>query len=183
LASRLLSRNVKVKIYKPIILPVILYEFETWSLTLMEEHRLKAFENRVLRRMFGPKRYEVTGEWRNEELHNLYSSPNIIRQIKSRRMRWTGHMSHMGEKRKVYTVLVGKPEGKKPLGRVRCRWEDGNRKNLREIGWGVWSGSSWLSVSLRTGLGTDAKGIILCLYRGSNPSLPVVQPVVRCYTD
>jgi hypothetical protein len=80
------------------------------------------FENRVLRRIFGPNRDEVTGEWRkmhNEELHNLYSSPDIIRQVKSRQMRWTGHVARMGEERKVYKVLVGKPEGKRPLGRPR----------------------------------------------------------------
>jgi hypothetical protein len=78
------------------------------------------FENRVLRRIFGPKRDEVTGEWRklhSEELHNLYSSPDIIRQIKSRQMRWAGHVARMGEERKLYKVLVGKPEGKRPLGR------------------------------------------------------------------
>jgi hypothetical protein len=82
------------------------------------------FENRVLRRIFGPKRDEVTGEWRklhDEELHNLYSSPDIIRQVKSRRMRWAGNVARMGEERKVYKVLVGKPEGKRPLGRPRCR--------------------------------------------------------------
>jgi hypothetical protein len=87
LSSSLLSRNVKVKIYKTIILPVVLYGCKTWSLTLREEHRLRVFENRVLRRIFGPKRDEVTGEWRklhNEELHNLYSLPDIIRQVKSR---------------------------------------------------------------------------------------------------
>jgi hypothetical protein len=140
LSSRLLSRNVKVKIYKTIILPVVLYGCETWSLTLREEHRLRAFENRVLRRIFGPKRDEVTGEWRklhNEELHNLYSSPDIIRQIKSRRIRWAGHVARMGEETKVYKVLVGKPEGKRPLGRPRRRWEDGVRMDLREIGLGV----------------------------------------------
>jgi hypothetical protein len=85
LSSRLLSRNIKVKIYKTIILPVVLYGCETWSLTLREEHRLRVFENRVLRGIFGPKRDEVMGEWRklhNEELHNLYSSPGIIRQVK-----------------------------------------------------------------------------------------------------
>jgi hypothetical protein len=106
LSSRLLCRNVKVKIYTTIILPVVLYGCETWSLTLREEHRLRVFENRVLRRMFRPKRDEVTGEWRklhNEELHNLYSSPDIIRQVKSRRMRWAGHVARMGEERKVYT--------------------------------------------------------------------------------
>jgi hypothetical protein len=97
------------------------------------------FENRVLRRIFGPRRDEVTGEWRklhNEELHNLYSSPYIIRQVKSRRMRWAGHMARMGEERKVYKVLVGKPERRRPLGRPRRRWEDGVRMVLREIGLG-----------------------------------------------
>jgi hypothetical protein len=100
LSFRLLSRNLKVKIYKTIILPVVLYGCETWSLTLREEQRLRVFDNRVLRRIFGPKRDEVTGEWRklhNEELHILYSSPNIIRQIESRSMRWTGHVACMGE--------------------------------------------------------------------------------------
>jgi hypothetical protein len=90
LSSRLLSRNVKVKIYKTIILPVVLYGCETWSLTLRKEHTLRVFENKVLRRILGPKRDEVKGEWRklhSEELHNLYSSPDIIRQVKSRRMR------------------------------------------------------------------------------------------------
>jgi hypothetical protein len=139
LSSRLLSRNVKVKIYKTIILPVVLYGCETWSLTLREEHRLRVYENRVLRRIFGPKRDEVTGEWRklhSEELHNLYSSPDIIRQVKSRQMRWAGHVSRMEEERKVYKVLVGKPEGKRPLGRPRHRWEDGIRMDLRENGLG-----------------------------------------------
>jgi hypothetical protein len=139
LSSRLLSRNVKVKIYKTIILPVVLYGCETWSLTLREDHRVRVFENRVLRRIFGPKREEVKGEWRklhSEELHNLYSSPNIIRQIKSRRMRWAGNVACMEVVRKVYRVLVGKSEGKRPLGRPRRRWKDGIRMNLREIGWG-----------------------------------------------
>jgi hypothetical protein len=106
---------------------------------LREEHRLRVFENRVLRRIFGPRRDEVTGEWRkmhDEELHNLYSSPDIIRQVKSSRMRWAGHVACMGEERKVHKVLVGKPEGKRPLGRPRRRWEDGIRMDLREIGLG-----------------------------------------------
>jgi hypothetical protein len=96
------------------------------------------FENRVLRRIFGPKRDEVTGEWRklhNEELHNLYSSPDIIRQVKSRRMRWAGHVAHMVEERKVYYVVVEKPEEKRPLGRPRRWWEDWIRMDLRETGW------------------------------------------------
>jgi hypothetical protein len=104
------------------------------------------FENRVLRGIFGPKRDEVTGEWRklhNEELHNLYSSPDIIRQVKSRRMRRAGHVACMGEERKVYKVLVGKPEGKRSLGRPRHRWEDGIRIGLREIGLGG-GGVDWI---------------------------------------
>jgi hypothetical protein len=152
LSSRLLSRNVKVKIYKTLILPIVLYGCETWSFTLREEHRLRVFENRVLRRIFGPKRDEVMGEWRklhSEELHNLYSYPDIIRQVKSRRMRWVGHVARMREERKVYKVLVGKPEAKRPLGRPRRRWEDGIRVDLREVGLGVWIGFD----CLRTGTG------------------------------
>jgi hypothetical protein len=137
LSFRLLSRNIKVKIYKTIILPVVLHGCEIWSLTLKKEHRLRVFENRVLRRISGPKRDEVTGEWRklHNELHILYSSPNIIRQIKSRRMRWTGHVARMGKERNVYRVWMGKPEGKRPLERPRHRWEDGIRMDLREMGW------------------------------------------------
>ena len=100
---------------------------------------MRVFENRVLRRTFGPKRDEVTGEWRKlheEELNNLYSSPNIVRVIKSRRIRWAGHVVHMGEGRGVYRVLVGKPEGRRPLGRPRRRWEDNMRTDLREVGCG-----------------------------------------------
>jgi hypothetical protein len=103
----------------------------------------------VLRRIFGPTRDEVTGEWRklpNRELYNLYSSPDIIRQIKSRRMRWAGHVARMGEGRNLYRVLVAKPEGRRPLGRPRRRWEDGIRMDLEEIGWGVWSGFNWLRI-------------------------------------
>jgi hypothetical protein len=119
---------------------LVLYGCETCSLTLREEHRLRVFGNRVLRRIFGPKRDEVTGECvklHNGELHNLYLSPDIIRQIKSRRMRWAGHVARMGEGRNVYRVLVGKPEGKRPLERPRRRWEDGIKMDLREIGLGV----------------------------------------------
>jgi hypothetical protein len=98
LSSRLLSKHVKITIYNTLILPVVLYGCETWSLTLREEHRLRVFENRMLRRIFGPKRDEMTGEWRklhNEELHDLYSSTNIIRIVKSRKVRWAGHVALM----------------------------------------------------------------------------------------
>jgi hypothetical protein len=94
---------------------VALYGCETWSLTLREEHRLRVFEYRVLRRIFGPKRDEVTGGWRklhNEELHGMYSSPSIIRAIKARRIRWAGHVALMGEVRGEYNILVGRPEGR-----------------------------------------------------------------------
>jgi hypothetical protein len=134
-----LSRNLKVKIYKTIILPVVLYGCETWSVTLREEHRLRMSENRVLRRIFGPKRDEVTEEWRklhSGELHNLNSSPDIIREIKSRRMRWAGHEAVMGEGRNMYRVLVAKSERKRPLERPRRRWEEGIKMDFREIGWG-----------------------------------------------
>jgi len=119
----LISNNLKIKIYRTIILPV-LYGCETWSITLREVRRLRVFENVVLRRIFGPKRDEVTGEWRklyNEELNDLYSSPIIARVIKSRRIRWAGNVECMGKKRGVYRVLVGKPEGKRPPGRPRPR--------------------------------------------------------------
>jgi hypothetical protein len=110
------------KIQRISILSVVLYGCETWSLTLREEHRLRLFKNRVLRRIFGPKRDEVTGEWRrlhNEECNDLYSSPNIIRVIKSRRMRWAGHLACMGEGRGAYRILVGRPEERRPLGSPR----------------------------------------------------------------
>jgi hypothetical protein len=138
-SSRLLSRNVKIGIYKTIVLPVVLYGCETWSLTLRKEYRLRVFENRVLRRIFGPKRDEVTGECRglhNEELRNLCSTPSIIRIIKSRRMRLAEHVAGMGEKRNAYRLLVTKPGGKRPLGRPRRNWVDHIRMDLREEGWG-----------------------------------------------
>jgi hypothetical protein len=105
------------------------------------------FENRVLRRIFGPKRDEVTGGWRklhNEELHNLYSSPSIIRVFKSRRMRWAGHAARWGERRNAYRILVGKPEGKRPLGRPRRRWVDNIKMDLREVGL---DGRDWIDLA------------------------------------
>jgi len=104
---------------------------------LREERKLRVFENRVLRRIFGPRRDEVMGEWRrmhNKELNDLYPSPNIVWVIKSRRMRWAGHVASMGEERVVYRVLVGKPEGRRPLGRPRHRWVDNIRTDLQEVG-------------------------------------------------
>jgi transcription termination factor 2 len=105
-------------------------------------------EKRALRRIFEPKRDEDTGGWRklhNEELHKLYSSPSIIRIIKSRRMRWAGHVARMGEKKKnAYRILVGKPEGKRPLGRPRRRWVDSIKMDLREIGW---DGVNWIDMA------------------------------------
>jgi hypothetical protein len=136
LFSNLISKNLKIKIHKTVILPVVLYGCETWSLTLRDEHRLRIFENRVLRRIFGPKR-EEDGSWRklqNDELHSLYSSPNIVRVIKSRRMKWAGHAARMGEGRGVYRFFVGRPEGKKSLGRPRHRWKDNIKMDLTEMG-------------------------------------------------
>jgi hypothetical protein len=103
------------------------FELDTSGMQLREEHRLRVFENRVLRRIFCPKREEVTEEWkklRNEEFHNFYSSLNIIRMIKSRRMGWASHVARMGEKRNAYRILVAKPEGRRPVGRPRRRWVD-----------------------------------------------------------
>jgi len=108
-------------------------------LTWRKERKLRVFENMMLRRIFGPRRDEVTGEWRrlhNEELNDLYSPPNIVRVIKSRRVRWAGHVARMGELRGVYRVLVGKPEGRRPLGRPRRRWIDNIMMELQEVGCG-----------------------------------------------
>ena len=132
---------------RTIILPFILYEWETWSVTLRKVHRLKVFKNRVLRKMFGLKEDDVTGEWRwlhSEEFYGLFSSPNVIWVIKSRRMRWMGHVAHMGTMRNAYRVLVGKPEGKRPLGMCRHRREDNIKIGLQEVGWETWTGFIWL---------------------------------------
>jgi hypothetical protein len=105
------------------------------------------FENRVLKRIFGPNRDEVTGEWgklHNEELNGFYSLPNIVRVIKSRRLRWVGHVARMGEGRGVYRVLMGKPEGKRLLGRPRRRWEDNVKMDLQELGFGC---EDWIGLA------------------------------------
>jgi hypothetical protein len=131
-----------------------LYGCETCSLTLREEHRLRVFENRVLRRIFGPKRDEVTGERRklhNGELHNLYSSPDI-RQIKSRKMRWAGHVARLGEGRNVYRVLVRKPEGKYHLKDQGVDGRTGSKWTLGRLVGGVWSGPTWLRIGIVGGL-------------------------------
>jgi hypothetical protein len=146
LSSRHISKNLKIKIYKTVILPVVLYGCETWSLTLGEEHRLRVFENTVLRKVFGPKR-EEDESWRklhSDELHSLYSSPNIVRVIKSRRMRWAGHVARMGDGRGVYRVLDGRPEVKRPLRRRRRRWEDNIKMALGEIGI---DGANWIQLA------------------------------------
>jgi hypothetical protein len=116
------------------------------GLSLWGRNRLRVFENRVLRKIFGPKR-EEDGSWRklhNDELHDLYSSPNIVRVIKSRRIRWAGHVACMGEGRGAYRVLAGRPKDKRPLGRHRCRWEDNFKMDLGEIGI---DGANWVQLA------------------------------------
>jgi hypothetical protein len=140
---------LKIKICRTTVLAVALYGCETWSLTLREERRLRVFENRVLRRVFGPKRDEVTGEWRkqhNEELNDLYSSPNIVRVIKSRRMRWARHVARMGRV-KMYTGFCWVNL------REREHWEDSGIDGRIILRWifriwnvGLWTGSSWLRI-------------------------------------
>jgi hypothetical protein len=124
-------------IYRTTILTMVLYECETWLLTLREKCRLRVFENRVLKKVFGPKRDEVTGECRklhNEELNDLYTLPNIVWLVKSRRMRWTRHVARMGKDRGVHRMFMGKPEEKSPLGRQKGRWKDNIKIDLQEVG-------------------------------------------------
>jgi hypothetical protein len=123
-SARFISKHLKIKTHKTIILPVVLYGRETWCLTLRDKYRSRVFENRVLRTIYGLKREEEEGGWRklhNEEFHNWNASQNIIRVIESRRMRWAGHVERMGEMRNVYKILAGIPEGKRPLGNHRRR--------------------------------------------------------------
>jgi hypothetical protein len=147
-STRLLSKNLNIKICRTIILPVVVYGWDTWSLKLREEHRL-----RVLRRIFGSKRDEGTGEWKklNEELNDLYCSPNIVQVIKLRRMRWVGHVAHIEERRAIHRFLVGKPEGKVPLGRPRHTWEDNIKMDLRKWDVGAWTGLIWLRIGTSGG--------------------------------
>jgi hypothetical protein len=151
LSSSLLSKTLKIKIYRTIILPVVLYGCEAWSLTLREECRLKVFENTVLRRVFGPKRDEVTGEGRklHYEVNNLYSLSNIVWVVKSRRMRWAGHVAHMGEGKGVHRVFVRKPGGTRPSGRPRHRWENNIKMDLQEVG--ECCGTGWSGLRIGTG--------------------------------
>jgi hypothetical protein len=143
----LVFKTWKIKIYRTIILPVVLYGHETWSLTLREEGRLRVFENSVLRRICGPKRNELTEKWRklhNDELNELYSSPNIFLVIKSRKMRWVGHVACVAERSGIYRVLLRKLEGKRPLERPRHRWEDYMKMDLQEVGCG---GMGWIKLA------------------------------------
>jgi len=147
LSFSLLSKNIKIKIHRTILLSVVLYGCETWPLTLREERRLRVFEKRVLRMILRPKRDGVTGEWRklhNEDLIDLYSSPNIMPVIKSRRMRWAGHVARMVEWRGIYRVLVGKPAGKRPLSNPMRRWDDNIKIDLQELGSG---GMGWIHLA------------------------------------
>jgi len=146
LSSRLLSKNLKIKIYRTIILRVVLYGCETWSLTLREERKLRVLENMVLRRIYGPRRDEVTGEWRrlhNEELNDLYSSHNIVWVIKLRRMRWAGHVARMGEERGCRGSWWGNR-------REGDHWGDLGIDAWIILGWisrrwdvGIWTGLGW----------------------------------------
>jgi len=144
-SSRLLSKNLKIKIHRTKILPVVLYGCETWSLKLREERKLRVFDNMVLRRIFGPRRDEVTGEWRrlhNEELNDLYCSPNLVLVIKSIRMRWAGHVARMGEERGYIGSWWGN------------RGEEDHWGDLSIDGWIIfgWISRSW-DVVIWTGLG------------------------------
>jgi hypothetical protein len=150
-----LSKNIKIKIYRTIKLPLVMYGCETLSLTLREERRLRVFENRLLRRIFEPKKNAVTGQWRkqrNEEINDLCCSPNNFRVIKSRRMRWAEHLAGLGERRGIYKDFVGKPEVKRPLGRPRRRWKDNIKIDIKEGGMG---GMDWIELAATCECGNE----------------------------
>jgi len=143
-------------------MPFVLYGCETWSLTLREERRLRVFENRALRRIFGPRRDEVTSEWRklhNEELNDLYCSPNIVRVIKSRRMKWAGHVACMGVRR---GGCIGSWWGnlrERALGRPRSRWKDNIKMDLRKVGC---RGMDWIELVDTCECGNEPSGSVKC---------------------
>jgi hypothetical protein len=143
---------------------VILYRCETWSLILRKEHRVRVFENRAPRRIFGQRKDKVTGCWRklhNEELRNLYSSPSIIRMSKSQRMRWAGHVAQTGGNKNAYRLLGEKQEGKRPLKRLRCRWIGNIKMDVREIGWG---GNDWIDLAQSFGQCRDLVKTVMNLW-------------------
>jgi hypothetical protein len=146
LSSTLVSKNLKTRVYRTIILPV-LYGCETWCVTLRDEHRLRVFENRVLRRMFRFNRDGVTAEWRrlhDEKLYSLCCTLNISRVIKSRKMKWAGHVGRMGDRSGACRVLVWRPDRRRPLGRPRHRWEDNIKMDLQALEWG---GIDWIDLA------------------------------------
>jgi len=135
MSSSLLSKNIKINKDKTVILPVVLYGYETWSLTLREKRRLRVFENKVLRRICGSKRDEVTGEWRKqlkEELNDLYFSTNIVRVTKSRKMKWAGHLACMG-RGKAYTGFRWENLRKRDHLGDPARWEHNIKMDLQEV--------------------------------------------------
>jgi hypothetical protein len=143
----LLIKHIRTHIYRTEVLPRVLYGREVWSLTLRKKHKLKVFENRMLRNIFGPYRDEVRREWRrvhNEEFYALYASPNIIGVIKSRKKTWAGHVARLWYKRGSYRVLVGRPDSKRPLGKRKRRWDDIIKLDLQDVGWG---GMDWIAVA------------------------------------
>jgi hypothetical protein len=149
MSSSVLPLNLQIKVCRTIILPVVLYGCETGSLTLRVEHRLRVFNKGVFRRIFGSKREEVTGGWRKlgyDKLNDLFSSPNTVRVIKSI-SRWAGRVARMWDRKGVYRILVGKPEGKRPLGKLKYRWEYNTNVDLQKVeGGGVRIGLIWLSI-------------------------------------
>ena len=146
MSSRILSRNIKLRIYKTIILSVVLYGCETRSLTLKEEKKLRIFENKIARKIFGPRKDEQRDEWRklhNLELYNLYGIPDIIRTLRLRRLQLARNVARMGNGRRAHKFLVGKSEGTRPRGRSKIRWEDYIIKDLKEVDYE----SDWMTLA------------------------------------